>query len=101
VTLPPKSLTVVELSYTVDPAEITALRPAHLDWLREGLAAGKLVLSGRKMPVTGGMLIVRGTPEEAEAWCATDPFATEGVAEYRYFAFEPSMAAPGLESLLP
>ncbi|WP_109807633.1 YciI family protein [Sphingosinithalassobacter portus] len=94
------SLTVVELTYKVDPAEITELRPAHLEWLREGLAAGKLVLSGRKMPVTGGMLIVRGDVDAARAWCESDPFALADVADYRYFAFEPSMAAPGLESLL-
>ncbi|QIG81155.1 YciI family protein [Stakelama tenebrarum] len=95
------SLVIVELTYKVDPAEITELRPAHLEWLREGLMAGRLALSGRKMPVTGGMLIVRGTVEEAQAWCASDPFALADVAEYRFFAFEPSLAAPGLESLLP
>lgn len=92
---------VVTLSYTVDPSRIAALRPAHLDWLKQGLDSGKLLLSGRKLPVTGGMLLVNATMDAAQAWCATDPFAVEGVASYDYFAFEPSMAAPGLESLIP
>lgn len=92
---------VVTLSYTVDPAEITALRPAHIEWLKQGMADGKLLLAGRKVPVTGGMLLVNGTLEEAQAWCATDPFALHDVAKYEYFEFAPSLAAPGLESLLP
>ncbi|RYE03412.1 MAG: GTP cyclohydrolase [Sphingomonadales bacterium] len=92
---------VVLLSYKVDPSEITALRPAHLDWLQRGLESGKLLLSGRKVPVTGGMLLVRGTLDEVQAWCAEDPFALHDVASYEYFEYAPSMAAPGLESLLP
>lgn len=92
-------LTVVELSYTVDPDQITALRPAHLQWLQAAMDDGRLLLSGRKIPVTGGMLLVRGPQEEVQAWCETDPFFIEGVAEYRYFAFAPSMISPDLLDL--
>ena len=95
------SLVVVTLEYKVGTNVIDALRPAHLAWLKQGLADGRLLLSGRKIPVTGGMLIVRGTIDEVRAWCASDPFTVEDVAEYEYFQFEPSMAAPGLEALLP
>lgn len=91
---------VVTLSYKTDVAEIDRLRPAHLDWLKQGLDSGKLLLSGRKVPVTGGMLLVRGTLDEARTWCASDPFAIEDVADYEYFEFAPSMAAPGLEALI-
>jgi len=91
---------VVELSYTVDRERIDALRPAHLAWLQQGLDDGRLLLSGRKVPVTGGMLLVRGTLDDVRDWCASDPFAIDGVAEYRFFEFEPSKAAAGLEALL-
>ena len=92
-------LTVVELSYTVDPQQITDLRPAHLEWLRTARDDGRLLLSGRKVPVTGGMLIVKGSEDEVRAWCETDPFFTEGVAEYRYFGFAPSMISDALLDL--
>ena len=91
---------VVILSYMVDPAQITAHREAHLAWLRAARDAGRLLLSGRKLPVTGGMLLVRGTLAEVSEWAATDPFAVHGLATYEFFEFEPSVAAPGLEALL-
>lgn len=89
----------VLLSYKVPIETIDTLRPAHVEWLRQGLADGRLLLAGRKLPVTGGMLLVRGTLDEAKAWAATDPFATEGAAEYEFIEVAPSILAPGLESL--
>ncbi|MEI9851054.1 MAG: YciI family protein [Sphingomonas sp.] len=91
---------LVLLRYKVDAAEIDRLRPAHLHWLRQGLADGRLLVAGRKRPPTGGMLLVRGTLDDVRAWCALDPFAAEGVAEYDFAEIEPSMAAPGLGGLL-
>jgi uncharacterized protein YciI len=90
---------VVLLSYKVDPSEIDRLRPAHLEWLKQGLADGMLLASGRKMPVTGGMLLCRGTLDAVKAWTASDPFAIEGVADYEIFEIATSMTAPGLEAL--
>lgn len=90
---------VVSLSYKVEPSVIDAHRPAHIEWLKQGLADGKLLAAGRKVPLTGGMLIVRGTIDEARAWCASDPFALEGLADYDFTEVAPSLLAPGLESL--
>lgn len=89
----------VLLSYKVPIETIDALRPAHVEWLKQGLADGRLLLAGRKVPVTGGMLLVRGTLDEAKAWAATDPFATEGAADYEFIEVAPSILAPGLEAL--
>ncbi|WP_423604395.1 YciI family protein [Sphingomonas sp. MS122] len=89
----------VLLGYKVPIETIDALRSAHVDWLKQGLADGRLLLAGRKVPVTGGMLLVRGTLDEAKAWAATDPFATEGAAEYEFIEVAPSILAPGLEAL--
>lgn len=90
---------VVLLSYKVDIAEIDRLRPAHVDWLKQGVAEGRLLLAGRKVPVTGGMFLARGSLDEVEAWAATDPFAVEGAADYEFVEIAPSVLAPGLESL--
>jgi uncharacterized protein YciI len=90
---------VVLLSYKVDLAEIDRLRPAHIDWLKAGLAEGRLLMAGRKVPVTGGMFIARGSLDEVKAWAATDPFALEGAADYDFHEVAPSILAPGLEAL--
>lgn len=90
---------VVSLNYVVDVSRIDAARPAHVEWLKQGLADGKLLAAGRKVPMTGGLLIARGTIDDVRAWCATDPFAVQGLAEYDFTEVAPSLFAPGLESL--
>jgi len=90
---------VVLLSYKVDLAEIDRLRPAHVDWLKAGLAKGRVLMAGRKVPVTGGMFLARGSLDEVTAWAATDPFATAGAADYSFTEIAPSLFAPGLEAL--
>ncbi|MDT8760093.1 YciI family protein [Sphingomonas psychrotolerans] len=90
---------VVLLSYKVELAEIDRLRPAHVEWLKQGLADGKLLVAGRKVPVTGGMFLARGDLEAVKAWAATDPFALEGAADYSFVEIAPSIIAPGLEAL--
>lgn len=88
---------VVLLSYTGD---VTDHRPAHVAWLKESLATGRLVTAGRQ-PESGGVLIARGERAEVEAWWANDPYHLAGVVTAEFVEFTPSMAAPGLESLLP
>ncbi len=90
---------LVLLTYKVDIAEIDALRPAHVDWLKQAVADGRLLVAGRKVPVTGGFFMARGALDEVQAWAATDPFATAGAAEYAFVEVAPSILAPGLESL--
>ena len=88
---------IVLLRYTGD---VEPHRAAHVAWLREALAAGRLITAGRQ-PETGGVLIARGTRSEVEAWAAGDPFLQNRVAQASFVEFTPSMTAPGLESLLP
>jgi uncharacterized protein YciI len=90
-------ITIVLLSYTGD---VDAVRAAHVAWLRESLAAGRLITAGRS-PESGGVLVAKGDLAEVEAWWQNDPYNVAGVATAKFVAFTPSMAAPGLESLLP
>jgi len=89
----------VLLGYKVPLETIDALRPAHVAWLKQGLAEGRLLMAGRKVPVTGGMFLARGSLDEVKAWAATDPFATQGAADYEFVEVAPSIVAPGLEAL--
>lgn len=90
---------LVLLTYKVSPEVIAELRAAHRAWLAEGVAAGRLLAAGRKVPVTGGMFMARGTLDEVKAWVTTDPFSVAGAADYEFLEIEVTMTASGLESL--
>ena len=87
---------IVLLTYVGD---VEPHRAAHVAWLKQALADGRLVTAGRQ-PVTGGVLVAHGPRAEVEAWAATDPFLTAGVATASFVEFTPSLAASGLEALL-
>ena len=82
--------------YTAPLERIQELVPAHREYLRERLAGGQLVVSGRRVPWTGGVIVLRGTREEAEAAVAADPFTQAGVAETELVEFEPLFGATDL-----
>ena len=90
---------IVLLSYTAPLEVLDQHAPAHMAWLNEAYAAGHLLASGRKVPRTGGMLLVRGDLDAAKAWAATDPFAINGVAEYSFTDVDVRQTAEGLEGL--
>ena len=90
---------VATVTYRAAPAEIDAARPAHMEWLKQGMADGRLLAAGRQVPMVGGVLLARGGIDEIKAWCATDPYVTAGLAEYGFVEFTPGMFAPGLEQL--
>jgi uncharacterized protein YciI len=90
---------LVLVTYTAGPDEIGRVRAAHIDWLKQGVTDGRLHAAGRQVPPAGGMLLARGELADIEAWCATDPFATEGVATHKCVEILMGVTAPGLEAL--
>jgi uncharacterized protein YciI len=91
---------IVLLTYKADLAELDKHLDAHRDWLREGVASGRLMVAGRLVPRTGGALFVRAADKaEAQAWIDTDPFAVAGLADYQLLEFDPTVIAPGLEAV--
>ena len=91
---------IVLLTYKADIAELDQHLEAHRAWLREGVAAGRLMVAGRLVPRTGGALFVRAADKaEAAAWLATDPFAVADLADYQLLEFDPTVIAPGLEAI--
>lgn len=85
---------IVSLTYTAPLDVLDGHLPAHVAWLDEGLAQGWLLLAGRKVPRTGGILIARGEREEVERLVANDPFVLNGVATTELIEFQPSRVAP-------
>lgn len=75
--------------YTAPLERVDALVPEHRAYLERLRDDGLLVVSGRRSPWTGGVIVLRGTREQADAAVAADPFTRAGVAETDVVAFEP------------
>lgn len=92
---------VVLLSYTAPLAEVDRHLPAHREFLSANYATGTFLLSGRKQPRDGGVILAKAESREAlEAILAQDPFQAHGVADYQIVEFTPTMAAPFLATLV-
>ncbi len=86
---------VIELSYKVGLAEIDAAMKAHVAFLKKHYDAGTFVLSGRKIPRDGGIILaVADSKERVEAIMREDPFCARGLAEARVIEFRASQRAP-------
>ena len=89
---------VLLLTYTKPLDEVDALMRKHMAWVNEQYAAGRFVVSGRRVPRTGGVILARGDDlEEIERLAASDPFVTGGVATVEVVQFRASQKAPGFD----
>ncbi len=85
---------IIELAYKVDLAKIDAAMTEHVAFLRTHYAAGTFVVSGRKVPRDGGIILAIGkTRDELEAIVRADPFVAKGLADYRLIEFRASQTA--------
>src|SRR6185436_19433420 len=85
---------VIELTYTADLAEIDAHMAAHVAFLNKYYDAGNFVVSGRKIPRDGGIIVSVGkSKEEIERIVSEDPFHRHGLAEFRIIEFRASQRA--------
>lgn len=85
---------VIELIYKVELAEIDAAMKAHMAWLRKHYADGAFVMSGRKVPRDGGIILATGDDRAGvEAIVREDPFVARGLADYRLIEFRVSQRA--------
>jgi uncharacterized protein YciI len=92
-------LFVIELVYKVPLAEIDACMPAHMKYLRKYYAAGHFLVSGRKIPRDGGIILAVGASrEQIEAIAREDPFCARGLADVRVVEFRPSQQADDMSA---
>jgi uncharacterized protein YciI len=92
---------VIELLYKADLAEIDRAMKAHVAFLNEQYAAGTFLISGRKIPRDGGVILAVGPSREAiEQVMAKDPFCARGLAEFRIVEFRASQRSRDLQRLL-
>jgi uncharacterized protein YciI len=85
---------VIELIYKVDLARIDAHMAAHVRFLKKYYAAGNFLVSGRKIPRDGGIILaVAESRSRIEAIVAEDPFHAHGLADFRIIEFRASQRA--------
>jgi uncharacterized protein YciI len=93
------SVFLIELTYKVDLAEIDAHMAAHVDFLRKYYAAGNFLVSGRKIPRDGGIIMAVGKNRlQIEAIVVEDPFYTHGLADFRIIEFRASQRADDIQT---
>ena len=92
---------VIELEYTAPLSEIDAHMAEHVAWLKKHYAAGAFLVSGRKIPRDGGVIIAVGdSREQIEELVQGDPFVSHGVARARVIEFRPSQRARDIDALI-
>ena len=86
---------VIELTYTAALAAIDAHMAAHVSFLKKYYASGHFLVSGRKIPRDGGIIIAAARDrDDIERIIREDPFHTHRLADFRIIQFRASQRAP-------
>lgn len=89
---------VIELIYKTDLEDIDAHMAAHVRFLKKYYAAGNFLVSGRKIPRDGGIILAVGkSRREIEAIIKEDPFHAHGLADFRVIEFRASQRADDIQ----
>ena len=92
---------IISLTYKRPIEDVEKYLDAHVEYLKNEYANGRFVVSGRKIPRTGGIILSNVASREAlEASVERDPFYQANIAEFEIIEFEPSMVAEGFENLM-
>jgi uncharacterized protein YciI len=90
---------VIELDYKAALSQIDAHMKAHMKFLNKYYAAGNFLVSGRKIPRDGGIIVaVANSRSEIEAIAREDPFIEKGLADFRIIEFRASQRADDIQS---
>ena len=94
-------LFIILLNYIKPLSDVERFIAEHRAFLQLYYSSGHFLLSGRKEPRTGGVILAKAdTRAEVESLVQLDPFYREQIAQYEIIEFVPAMAAGGLESLI-
>ena len=90
---------IVEIIYTAPLEQIATKTPFHREFLQKGYDQGWLLMSGPRVPKTGGIVVCRAPSlAELQAFFENDPYKLAGMTDYRFNEFEPVKRAPFIES---
>jgi len=90
---------VIELIYKAPLTAIDASMADHVAFLNTWYAKGHFLVSGRKIPRDGGIIIAVGdSRQQIEAIVREDPFCARGLAEFRIVEFRASQRADDIQT---
>ncbi|HEY7169726.1 MAG TPA: YciI family protein [Vicinamibacterales bacterium] len=90
---------VIELIYKAPLAAIDAAMADHVAFLNKHYAAGHFLVSGRKIPREGGIILaVADSRAQIEAIVRDDPFCSRGLAQFRIIEFRASQRAEDIQA---
>jgi uncharacterized protein YciI len=76
-------------SYTQPIEQVNEQLDHHRAWLAGHYESGRVLVSGRRNPATGGVIILRAeSREEIDALLADDPYVQHDLVEYEIIAFD-------------
>jgi uncharacterized protein YciI len=89
---------IIELIYKAALAQIDAQMKPHMAFLNKHYASGHFLVSGRKIPRDGGIIVAVGKSRaEIEEIAAQDPFCQKGLADFRVIEFRVSQRAEDVD----
>jgi len=92
---------IISLEYTRPIAEVDRILPAHVEYLNKYYKEGVFLLSGRKVPRKGAIIMaLADSKADLQRIIGEDPFCIEKVARYKIVEFHATKAATGLETLI-
>ena len=90
---------LILLHYKSDLKTVDSFVPEHTRFLQKNYDRGTFLMSGRRIPRTGGVIVARAeSVDELWAIIKEERFYINGVSEYEIILFSASMTAPDLES---
>ena len=90
---------VIELTYKADLTAIDAHMKEHVAFLKKYYDTGNFLVSGRKIPRDGGIILAVGKSRaDVEAMIREDPFHKLGLAEFRVIEFRASQIADDIQN---
>jgi len=92
---------IVSLNYTSSLEEIDKFVEEHIMHLDEQYSLGNFIMSGRKEPRTGGIILSAVSSKEVlESILQNDPFNREQLAEFEITEFIPSKSSAELNFII-
>ena len=92
---------VIEITYKVPLEQIEEQFANHVSFLEKYFAAGNFLLSGRKIPREGGIILATATnKEQLNEIIKEDPFYYLQLADFRIVEFNAGRKATRLSELI-
>lgn len=92
---------IIELIYKVPLEKIDAHMKAHVTYLKKYYKQKNFVVSGRKIPRDGGIIVATASnKKEIEKIIKQDPFYKHKLADFRIIEFSASQKAEDINELV-